>query len=104
MRHFHFRSSLLLPRARIWIAQPDCLCGQQTAVSRMVTVASWKTSESEKPYRTTARDERADITGSCRQLSEAPVAEPENRALVLVRLGLERQKADWTGPTSSSGV
>ena len=44
-------------------------------------------------YRTIARDERANVIESSRQLSETADAEPENRALVLASHRPERQKS-----------
>jgi len=44
-------------------------------------------------YRTIARDERANITESSRQLSETADAEPTNRALVLASHRPERRKS-----------
>ena len=44
-------------------------------------------------HRTIARNERASVIESSRQLSESADAEPENRALVLARHRPERQKS-----------
>ena len=55
-------------------------------------------------HRTIARNVRANVIDSSRQLSKTANTEPENRALVLARHRPEDKSADLTGPISLSGV